>query len=470
MGSDESGDFFRLLCAELDGALEAAASSDAESSSAAPAVRGSRSSAPVRPEFPGDGSIFEALSRRQRRGGRGRRASAVAPPSPPALHRGVQAWCCPRLALHRPLHAHDGCVNAVAWSADGALLASGSDDTTVCIWDGEGHLALRSQLQTMHLANVFGVRFLDGQSLASCSLDGVVQLTDLVTGAAVHSWDSHRGAAQKIAALGEAAFLTCGEDGRVARHDRRTSEVRTLLDWGSRYASAGSHADLSARTALHSIACAEHMLLVGGEDAFVWLYDQRRIREPPANFYGGGPPPSPPVAVFRTTDTPWEGHVTSVALAPDGSRLLASWSGHHIFEFLVQDGIPWSWRGGPGPRSGAAARGEFGGHANLRTIKEVAYVGDGARVVASGSDDGRLFLWDTESCGLVGLCEDADSEVVNSIAPHPDHLLIATGGIDDDVKVWAPMAVSARRLQDEDVEAIIAGNERGNFSDPVDWP
>lgn len=62
-----------------------------------------------------------------------------------------------------------------------------------------------------------------------------------------------------------------------------------------------------------------------------------RIREPPANFYGGGPPPSPPVAVFRTTDTPWEGHVTSVALAPDGSRLLASWSGHHIFEFLVQD-------------------------------------------------------------------------------------------------------------------------------------
>lgn len=63
MGSDESGDFFRLLCAELDGALEAAASSDAESSSAAPAVRGSRSSAPVRPEFPGDGDDAHVVGR-----------------------------------------------------------------------------------------------------------------------------------------------------------------------------------------------------------------------------------------------------------------------------------------------------------------------------------------------------------------------------------------------------------------------
>lgn len=29
---------------------------------------------------------------------------------------------------------HAGCVNALAWSSDGTLLASGSDDTRICLW------------------------------------------------------------------------------------------------------------------------------------------------------------------------------------------------------------------------------------------------------------------------------------------------------------------------------------------------
>jgi WD40 repeat protein len=36
----------------------------------------------------------------------------------------------------------------------------------------------------------------------------------------------------------------------------------------------------------------------------------------------------------------------------------------------------------------------FRGHISRQTIKDVAFVGPGDCAVASGSDDGRMFIWD----------------------------------------------------------------------------
>ena len=36
----------------------------------------------------------------------------------------------------------------------------------------------------------------------------------------------------------------------------------------------------------------------------------------------------------------------------------------------------------------------YRGHVSRQTIKDVAFVGPGACAVASGSDDGRMFIWD----------------------------------------------------------------------------
>lgn len=32
------------------------------------------------------------------------------------------------------VYGHTGCINALSWSSDGSLLASGSDDTRICLW------------------------------------------------------------------------------------------------------------------------------------------------------------------------------------------------------------------------------------------------------------------------------------------------------------------------------------------------
>ena len=62
-----------------------------------------------------------------------------------------------RLALERQLEAHQGCVNCINFSWAGHLLASGSDDLKVVLWDWASGKAVR-KFDSGHVANVFQVR------------------------------------------------------------------------------------------------------------------------------------------------------------------------------------------------------------------------------------------------------------------------------------------------------------------------
>ncbi|KAJ8676672.1 hypothetical protein QAD02_012459 [Eretmocerus hayati] len=79
---------------------------------------------------------------------------------------------------------------------------------------------------------------------------------------------------------------------------------------------------------------------------------------------------------------------------------------------------------------------KYMGHRNARTmIKEANFWGDD--FVMSGSDCGHVFVWERESAKLCMLLE-ADQHVVNCLQPHPFLPMLATSGIDYDVKLWAP--------------------------------
>jgi len=68
-------------------------------------------------------------------------------------------------------------------------------------------------------------------------------------------------------------------------------------------------------------------------------------------------------------------------------------------------------------------------------IKEANFWGDD--FVMSGSDCGHVFVWERDTARLCMLLE-ADQHVVNCLQPHPYLPMLATSGIDYDVKLWAP--------------------------------
>lgn len=85
----------------------------------------------------------------------------------------------------------------------------------------------------------------------------------------------------------------------------------------------------------------------------------------------------------------------------------------------------------------ATIKTKFKGHRNARTmIKEANFWSD--NFVMSGSDCGHIFFWDRFTGRLVMLLE-ADRHVVNCLQPHPFYPILASSGIDYDIKVWQPL-------------------------------
>jgi CHAT domain-containing protein/WD40 repeat protein len=78
-------------------------------------------------------------------------------------------------ALHRTLVGHLGWIGGLAYAPERDLIASGSIDETVRIWDWQQHNVVAESRG--HQGAVYGVAFSpDEKLLASCSADGAVQL------------------------------------------------------------------------------------------------------------------------------------------------------------------------------------------------------------------------------------------------------------------------------------------------------
>jgi WD40 repeat protein len=84
----------------------------------------------------------------------------------------------PRMALLHTLSGHQGCVNRIKWHPKGLMLASGSDDTKIGIWQYPSGRRLEF-FDTGHSANIFGVRFLTETDIVSCAMDCEVRLHEL---------------------------------------------------------------------------------------------------------------------------------------------------------------------------------------------------------------------------------------------------------------------------------------------------
>lgn len=102
-----------------------------------------------------------------------------------------------------------------------SLLASGSDDTTVIIWDPFRHKCVQT-VTTPHIGNIFSVKFLGSNDslLATCAGDcGVVVQSCLETtrNGPLLDCSCHVGRVKRLATAPEnpLLFWSAGEDGIV---------------------------------------------------------------------------------------------------------------------------------------------------------------------------------------------------------------------------------------------------------------
>jgi WD40 repeat protein len=157
----------------------------------------------------------------------------------PAAHQRVRADPRPEPAsplsapatfrLTRVLAGHTDTVETVAFSADGSLLATGSPDTTVLLWDtGTGDPI---HTLTGHTDAVESVAFSpDGSKIAAGSLDTTARLWDTRTGDPVRTLTGHTDAVESVAFSPDGSLLASGSfDATVRLWNTSTGSVAHIL-------------------------------------------------------------------------------------------------------------------------------------------------------------------------------------------------------------------------------------------------
>lgn len=124
-----------------------------------------------------------------------------------------------RLELDAILEGHNGCVNCLEWNATGTLLASGSDDCHIMIWDPFRKRCVLD-FATPHHGNIFSVKFMpNSHNVATAAADGQVFLFDTEKANITPIWKCHchHSRVKRLATVPDSSHLlwSVGEDGNI---------------------------------------------------------------------------------------------------------------------------------------------------------------------------------------------------------------------------------------------------------------
>lgn len=183
-----------------------------------------------------------------------------------------------RLNVEHCLKGHEGCVNCLEWSKDGRVLASGSDDTQVRIWDPFANKCL-NVISTRHIGNIFSVKFIgDGSLVATGAGDQRIMVQSVNdTSNTVHlNCYCHTGRVKRLATCPDQPLLfwSAAEDGIAMQYDMRMQHECAK-------ANGTVFVDLSSKSDLKSIAVnptKTHLIAIGADDCYIRLYDRRMVK------------------------------------------------------------------------------------------------------------------------------------------------------------------------------------------------
>jgi WD40 repeat protein len=361
----------------------------------------------------------------------------------------VSRWPLPDLphpANGRTQVGHSGPISCLVIAADGAWLATGSDDTTARIF-------LPTRCLHVFAGHSEGVSALaaapDGTWLATAARDGTVRIWDARSGTCLHRLTGHDGEVTVLAVAPDGAWIaSAGRDGtvcvwdihlgqrvrRLAGHTRAVTAIVVAPD-GTWLATTGH--DHTVRVWDASSGECRHILeghtdrvttaAVGADGT--WLAtagcdNAIRLWEPAAG-------------VCTHVLTAHTNRITALVVAPDDSWLA---SGSADATVRIWD-----------PTTGAR-RHTLTGH--LDEVTALANHPDAAWL-ASASRDGTLRIWDPIGGRRLGACTGHIGPVTAAAAAASDAatgrrrtgrmpVWLATTGTDATVRIWDPRRADAQ--------------------------
>ncbi|USP74162.1 hypothetical protein yc1106_01436 [Curvularia clavata] len=314
----------------------------------------------------------------------------------------VKIWDAHSGQCLHTLEGHNDFVYSAAFSPDGARLASASWDKTVKIWDAYSGQCL----QTLEGHGVFySIAFSpDGTKLASASRDKTVKVWDMYSGQCLHTLEGHDDSVHSAAFSPDGARLVSASwDKTVKVWDVHSGQCLHTLEGHNDFVYSAAFSPDGARLASAS------------EDKTVKIWDVHSGQ------------------CLQTLEGHHSGPVYSAAFSPDGARLASA----------SRDETVKIWDAHSGQCLQTLA-GHYRGPVN-----SVAFSPDGARL-ASASRDKTVKVWDAHSGQCLQTLEGHG--VFYSIAFSPDGARLASAS-DKTVKVWD--AHSGQCLQ------TLAGHYRG---------
>ncbi|KAG9079794.1 hypothetical protein FS749_008242 [Ceratobasidium sp. UAMH 11750] len=308
----------------------------------------------------------------------------------------------PRQSVSQSFEGHTYKVLSVAYSPDGANVASGSGEHTVRIWDTH---TCQSTCQPLngHTSGIYSVAYSpNGAYIASGSEDKTIRIWDAHTGKPVgHPLEGHTRTVNSVAYSPDGAYIVSGSDDR------------TVLIWNAHTCKLVVQLFDNYTDMVRSIAYSPDgaYIAAGSDDKTIriWAPLTRQLAGQPLKGH--------------------KGPVRSVAYSPDGAYIVSGsvdmtvriWNAHT----LRPVGQP------------------LEGHTDW--VLSVVYSPDGA-FIASGSWDKTVRIWDAHTGKAVGQPLVGHTGGVYSVAYSPNGAYIVSGSHDNTLRVWDSHAGHAVQL------------------------